>query len=85
MLFKVVNHILIFGIANNNVTSHAMVRGPVRTKEAPGSDGPVNFKMVTRRHTAYLIKEENFQGSMILIYRRVMILERASFLLLSLP
>ena len=84
MLFKLVNLLLIFGIANNNVTSHAMVKAAVRIKEAPGSDGPLNFKMITRKNTAYLTKEENFQRSMILIYHHVMILERASFLLLPL-
>ena len=84
MLFKMVNRSLIFGIANKNVRNHAMVKVPVRIEEAPGSDGPINFKMMSRKNTAYLTKEENFQRSMILIYHHVMILERALFLLLPL-
>ena len=42
MFFKVVNHSLIFGIANKIVTNHAMVKVAVRMQEAPGSDGPAN-------------------------------------------
>ena len=84
MLFKLVNPLLIFGIASSSVTSHAMVKAAVRIKEAPGSDGPLNFKMIIRKNTAYLTKEENFQRSMILIYHHVLILDSASFLLLPL-
>ena len=81
MFFKMVNHSLIFGIVNKIVTNHAMVKVAVRIKEAPGSDGPANYKMVTRKNTAYSTKEESFQRSMILIYHHVTILERALFLL----
>ena len=42
MFFKMVNHSLIFGIANKIVTNHAMVKVAVRMEEAPGSDGPAN-------------------------------------------
>ena len=84
MLFKMAHHSLIFGIANKDVRNHAMVKVPVRIKEAPGSDGPVTFKKMARKNIAYLTREESFHRSMMLMSHNVMILERALFLLLPL-
>jgi hypothetical protein len=78
------HHSLIFGIANKNVTNHAMVKVPVHCSQHPGSDGPSNFNKMVAKNIAYLTREESFQISMMLIRLHAMILEHALFLLLPL-
>ena len=84
MLFKMVNHSLIFGIANKTVRNNVQVKVLVPMVKFPGSDGLANFKKRTRRNTAYLTREERLQMSTMLMSPPVMTLEHASSLLLLL-